>query len=51
MTEASELSSTEKSFSVHVGSMWVSEGTVSDISLPKTEGAEEKGRVGGACEE
>ena len=43
VTEASELSSTERSFLVHVGSMWVSEGTALDISLTVNEGAEEKG--------
>ena len=43
VTEASELSSIERSFLVHVGSMWVSEGTASDISLPVNEGVEEKG--------
>ena len=42
VTEALELSSTERSFSVHVGSMWVRVGSASVISLPVIEDAEEK---------
>ena len=49
--EASELSRTERSFSEHVGAKWVSKGRESDLTLPITEGAEEKGREGGACDE
>ena len=42
VTEASELSSTKRSFSVHVGSMWIRVSSVSIILLPVFEDAEEK---------
>ena len=51
VSEASELSRTERSSSEHVRTKWVNEGTKSDLSLPKTEEAEEKGREGVACDE
>ena len=51
LSEASELSGTEESFSEHVGIMWVDESAVSELSLPKTEEEEEEGREGEACEE
>ena len=51
LSEASELSGTEESFSEHVGIKWVDESTVSKLSLPRTEEEEEEGREGEACEE
>ena len=51
LTEASELSGTEESFSEHVGIMWVDESAVLELSLPRTEEDEEEGREGEACEE
>ena len=51
LSEASELSGTEESFSEHVGIMWVDESAVLELSLPRTEEDEEEGREGEACEE
>ena len=51
LSEASELSGTEESFSKHVGIMWVDESAVLELSLPRTEEDEEEGREGEACEE
>ena len=51
LSEASELSGTEESFSEHDGIKWVDEGAVSELSLPRTEEEEEEGREGEACEE
>ena len=51
LSEASELSGTEESFSEHVGIMWVDESAVSELSLPRTEEDEEEGREREACKE
>ena len=51
LSEASELSRTEGSFSEHDRIKWVDEGAVSELSLPRTEEVEEEGREGEACEE
>ena len=48
--EASELSSTEGNFSVHV-SMWDSVSSASILSLPGLEDAKEKRCEGVACDE
>ena len=50
LSEASELSRTEGSFSEHDRIKWVDEGAVSELSLPRTEEVEEEGREGEACE-
>ena len=50
LSEASELSRTEGSFSKHDGIKWVDEGAVSKLSLPRTKEVEEEGREGEACE-
>ena len=51
LSEASELTRTEGSFPEHDGIKWVDEGAESELSLPRTEEAEEEGREGEACEE
>ena len=51
LSEASELSRVEGSFSEHDGIKWVDEGAESELSLPRTEEAEEERREGEACEE
>ena len=51
LSEASELSGTEESFSEYVGIMWVDESAVLELSLPRTEEDEEEGREGEAWEE
>ena len=51
VSKASELSRTEGGFSELVGTKWVSEGRALDLMLPIIEGAEKKGREGGACDE
>ena len=51
LSEASELSGTEESFSEHVGIKWVDESAISELSLPRTEEEEEEGREGEACKE
>ena len=50
LSEASELTRTEGSFPEHDGIKWVDEGAESELSLPRTEEAEEEGREGEACE-
>ena len=50
LSEASELSRTEGSFSKHDRIKWVDEGAVSELSLPRTKEVEEEGREGEACE-
>ena len=49
LTEASELSGTEETYSEHISSMWVEESTVTEFSLPRTEEEEEEGREGEGC--
>ena len=51
LSEASELSRIEGSFSEHDEIKWVDEGAISKLSLPRTEEVEEEGREGEACEE
>ena len=51
VTEASELLSTERSFSMHIGSIWDSVSSTSILSLPGLDDAEENRCEGGACEE
>ena len=51
LSKASELTRTEGSFPEHDGIKWVDEGAESELSLPRTEEAEEEGREGEACEE